>query len=225
MIRVLIVEDDIDLGNLLKQYLELNKFYVVRAMDGVEAWNVLKKEHFDIAVLDVMMPNEDGFSLAEKLVKMYPEMPFLFVTARKMKADIIKGLKLGADDYITKPFDADELILRIHTILKRVRVPKESQKVYRLGVYTFSVENMTLIAPGFEKILTEKEAQLLDFLYTNRDGLIRKQDVLNYLWNEADFFTARSLDVFISRLRKYLSGDNSIKIESIRGVGYRFICT
>ncbi|GLB50564.1 response regulator transcription factor [Neptunitalea lumnitzerae] len=224
MIKVLLVEDDLDLGNLLKQYLELNKFYVVRAFNGVEARRALKENNFDIAVLDVMMPDEDGFELAEKLKITHTTLPFIFVTARKMKDDIIKGLQLGADDYITKPFDADELILRIQNILKRTTVTTSPQSTsYSIGLYTFDVANLLLTAPGFEKVLTEKEAQLLEFLYVNRAHIIKKEAILNHLWEEVDFFSARSLDVFISRLRKYLSQDVSIKIESIRGVGYRFL--
>lgn len=223
MTRVLIVEDDLDLGNLLKQYLELNQFHVSRVFNGEEARATLLSKEFDILILDVMMPKEDGFTLAKKLQTHYPHLPFLFVTAKKLKEDIITGLQLGADDYVTKPFDADELILRIKNILKRKNQSAEILKLesYSIGKYTFEPENLILKTSKSEKILTEKEAQLLTYLIQNKDKIIRREDVLGLLWEEADFFSGRSLDVFISRLRKYLSEDPSLQIESIRGVGFR----
>ncbi len=224
MTKILIVEDDPDLGNLLRQYLELNKFSVQRVFNGVEAREELKQHEYDILILDVMMPKEDGFTLAQKLQKSYPDLPFLFVTARKMKEDILTGLKLGADDYITKPFDADELILRIQNILKRkskIMAPKA--EIYSIGKFTFDIHNLLLKTENRKRILTEKEVQLLEYLVLNKEQVIRREDVLNHLWQEADFFSGRSLDVFISRLRKYLSEDASVQIESIRGVGFRFL--
>jgi len=224
MINVLIVEDDLDLGNLLRQYLELNKFRVHRVFNGVEAREELKQNNYDILILDVMMPKEDGFTLATKLQNSYPDLPFLFVTARKMKEDILTGLKLGADDYITKPFDADELVLRIQNILRRKKKPEISKpEIYSFGKFTFEPGNLMLKTEKSERILTEKETQLLSFLIQHKDRIIKREEVLNHLWNEADFFSGRSLDVFISRLRKYLSEDSSIQIESIRGVGFRFL--
>lgn len=224
MIRVLIVEDDLDLGNLLKQYLELNSFHVHRVFDGVEAREELKQNEYDILIIDVMMPREDGFELAQKLQVQYSSLPFLFVTARKLKEDVLTGLKLGADDYITKPFDADELILRIKNILKRKQSPV-SPKVdcVKIGIFTFDPENFALISPGSTKTLTEKEVQLLSYFIQHKNQLIKRNEVLSHLWEEADFFSGRSLDVFISRLRKYLSEDPSIQIESVRGVGFRFL--
>lgn len=224
MIKILIAEDDLDLGNLLKQYLELNKFQVHRVFNGAEAREELKHNRYDILILDVMMPKEDGFTLAEKLRGSHPDLPFLFVTARKMKEDVLTGLKLGADDYITKPFDADELILRIQNILKRnSRAEASKLAYYRFGKFTFEPENLLLKTDKTEKILTEKEAELLHFLYSHKNGIIKREDVLNHLWSETDFFSGRSLDVFISRLRKHLAEDSSIQIESIRGVGFRFL--
>ena len=224
MIRVLIVEDDLDLGNLLKQYLELNQFAVHRVFNGVEARNELKRNRYDIAILDVMMPEEDGFTLAEKLQKKYPDLPFLFVTAKKMKEDVLTGLKLGADDYIIKPFDADELILRIQNILKRkVKFEPDKTEVFQVGKFQFDATNLSLKSESSERILTEKEAELLLYMIQHKDQIIRKEEVLERLWGEVDFFSGRSLDVFVSRLRKYLVGDENIQIESIRGVGYRFL--
>ncbi|SMC78518.1 response regulator transcription factor [Moheibacter sediminis] len=224
MIRVLIVEDDLDLGNLLKQYLELNSFSVNRVFDGIEAREELKSNEYDIAILDVMMPREDGFELAQKIHIQHPNLPFLFVTARKLKEDVLTGLKLGADDYITKPFDADELILRIKNILKRKQnaIPPKID-TYQMGLFTFEPENFALISHHSTKTLTEKEVQLLSYFIQHKNQLIKRNEILSHLWEEADFFSGRSLDVFVSRLRKYLSEDPSIQIESVRGVGFRFL--
>lgn len=223
-IKVLIVEDDIDLGNLLKQYLELNNFEAKRVYNGIEAREELKNESFDILIIDVMMPKEDGFTLAQKLVQSYPQLPFLFVTAKKMKEDILQGLKLGADDYILKPFDADELIQRVKNILKRTKVnaPVETE-IVQIGTYIFDPKNLVLSSSHIIKMLTEKESRLLHYLCLRQNQLIKRNDILNHLWKESDFFNGRSMDVFISRLRKYLSEDQSIQIESIRGIGFRFI--
>lgn len=218
MIKVLIVEDDEDLGNILKQYLDLNGFSANRVSDGTEARVALKNATYDIAVLDVMLPKEDGFELALHLKKLYPQLPFLFVTARKLKQDIIYGLKLGADDYIIKPFDADELILRIQNILKR----KSKKNSYALGSYAFEPQNQLLRYNDTEKLLTEKESQLLEYLFLNKDQLIKREEILQLFWKESDFFSGRSLDVFISRFRKYLAQDPNIVLESVRGVGFRF---
>lgn len=221
-VSVLIVEDDQDLGNLLKQYLELNQFRADRVFNGEEARAVLKQKQYDILVLDVMMPKEDGFTLAKQIRQQYPEQAFLFVTARKQKDDILNGLKLGADDYITKPFDADELILRITNILRRAK-PAITKDIYEIGIYRFDPKNLLLISPTVEKILTEKEAALLLYLNTRRNELVPRKEILTILWGEPDFFNGRSMDVFVSRLRKYLAEDGTIQIDSIRGVGFRMI--
>lgn len=221
-VSVLIVEDDRDLGNLLKQYLELNQFRADRVFNGEEARAALKQEKYDILVLDVMMPKEDGFTLAKQIRQQYPEQAFLFVTARKQKDDILNGLKLGADDYITKPFDADELILRITNILRRAK-PVVAKDIYEIGIYRFDPKNLLLISPTEEKILTEKEAALLLYLNTRRNELVPRKEILTTLWGEPDFFNGRSMDVFVSRLRKYLAEDGTIQIDSIRGVGFRMI--
>lgn len=222
-IKVLIVEDDIDLGNLLKQYLEINNFQAHRVFNGIEAREELIRETYDILIIDVMMPKEDGFTLAEKLAQTYPQLPFLFVTARKLKEDILHGLKLGADDYILKPFDADELIQRVKNILKRTKATLVTQEIMQIGNYKFEPGNLMLTFLEEVKLLTEKEAQLLHYLCLHQNQIIKRNDILNHLWKESDFFNGRSMDVFISRLRKYLAQDKTIHIESIRGIGFRFI--
>jgi DNA-binding response OmpR family regulator len=222
-IKILIVEDDDDLGNLLKQYLELNDFYAHRVYNGVEARQQLKKELYDILIIDVMMPEEDGFTLAEKLAISNPGLPFLFVTARKMKEDVMYGLRLGAEDYILKPFDADELIQRVRNILKRnQRIPIIPEPIISIGIYRFEPRNLTLSTAKSQRILTEKESSLLDYLCQHQDQVIKRKDILNFLWKESDFFNGRSMDVFISRLRKYLTEDANVQIESIRGIGFWF---
>lgn len=219
--RILIVEDDRDLGNLLRQYLELNGFEVTRVFDGLEARTILQTQSYHILIVDVMMPNEDGFTLALHLKEHYPDQHFLFVTARNRQEDILHGLRLGAGDYITKPFDADELILRVNNIIRRIPQNQASDE-YAIGIFRFQPRNLLLISPDEEKSLTEKEAALLHYLYTHRNELIVRHDVLIALWGESDFFKGRSLDVFISRLRKYLLEDTTIRIDSIRGAGFRF---
>lgn len=222
MQKILLAEDDLDLGSVFQQFLELNDFDVVWAKDGEEAWVNFQKQKFDICILDVMMPKMDGFALAKKIKSINPKMPFLFLTAKKLKEDRMAGLKLGADDYIVKPFEADELVLRIQNILKRV-APNENKEIIQIGKIIFDFDELTLITPTQTHQLTEKEGILLNFLFQNRNQLIRRESILIEVWGENDYFLGRSMDVFISRLRKYFQEDDAIKIETVRGVGFRFI--
>ncbi|SEC30437.1 DNA-binding response regulator, OmpR family, contains REC and winged-helix (wHTH) domain [Tenacibaculum sp. MAR_2009_124] len=225
MKRVLLAEDDIDFGNILQQYLSLYEFKVTWAKDGEEAMEVFHKNEFDICVFDVMMPKLDGFSLAEKVIELNPEMPFVFLTARSQKEDKIKGLKLGADDYIIKPFEAEELILRLQNIIKRTQkkgLAHFSENDFAIGKYQFNKEKLELTYKETVQRLTEKEAQLVQFLVQHKNQLLKRDKILQAVWGTDDFFTGRSMDVFISRLRKYFKEDSSIKIESVRGVGLEF---
>lgn len=228
MKRILLAEDDIDFGTMLKQYLELNKFSVVWAKDGKEGLEVFNTGNFDICILDVMMPVMDGFTLAEKIIEINPEIPFLFLTARKTKEDRIKGLKLGADDYIVKPFEAEELILRIKNILNRaaqqqtVRDELPQNEIIKIGKYDFAPANLELRFKDTIQKITEKEARLLYYLYSNRNQLIKREDILQHVWNKTDFFSGRSMDVFITRVRKRLQDDPNISIDSVRGIGLEF---
>jgi DNA-binding response OmpR family regulator len=225
--RVLLAEDDFDFGSILKQYLEIHNFEVRWAHDGQEALEIFK-EHtsiFDICVFDVMMPKMDGFMLAEKVLSIDSEIPFIFLTAKKMKDDRVKGLKLGADDYIIKPFEADILVLRLQNILKRVRRVQVSVKkatIFSIGVYLFDPVNHQLKLEDTIQRITDKESQLIQYLYRNKNELIKRDDLLINVWGNDDFFSGRSMDVFISRLRKYFKEDPSITIESTRGVGLTF---
>lgn len=225
MKKILLAEDDIDFGAILKQYLELQNFIVIWAKDGNEALEVFKTNLFDICVLDVMMPKIDGFTLAEKIVVHNPEIPFVFLTARNQNEDKIKGLKLGADDYIVKPFEADELVLRLTNIIKRTEkrsftnaLPNQIQ----IGIFTFDTNRFELKSSQKTQQLTEKEASLLLFLFQHKNQLVKRELILKAVWGNEDYFSGRSMDVFISKLRKYLIEDTTISIESIRNVGLEF---
>ncbi|GER59563.1 response regulator transcription factor [Patiriisocius marinus] len=230
--RVLLAEDDFDFGSILKQYLEIHNFDVSWAQDGKEALTLFNAETlaerpFDICVFDVMMPKMDGFALAEAIVSKSPELPFIFLTAKKMKDDRIKGLKLGADDYIVKPFEADILVLRLQNILKRSQrgsaIIRNTIDNYAIGKYTFYPQNHQLRINDTVQKLTDKEAQLISYFFEHKNQLVNRDDLLNGVWGSDDFFSGRSMDVFISRLRKYFKEDPQISIESTRGVGLTFI--
>ena len=224
MKKILLAEDDADFASVLKQYLELYGYTVFHANDGEEALALFRKENFNICVFDVMMPKIDGFTLAEKIIKINPEIPFVFLTARQLKEDKLKGLKLGADDYIAKPFEADELVLRLNNILKRSEkksiIPAEDE--LEIGKYLFDTKRLELKLGNHTQRLTEKEAALILFLHKNKNRLLKREEILNEVWGNDDFFSGRSMDVFISRLRKYFCDDVSIAIESIRNVGLEF---
>ena len=225
MRHILLAEDDFDFGSILKQYLELHQYKVSWAKDGNEALELFTKTQYDICVFDVMMPKLDGFSLAENVIEIDPEIPFIFLTAKKLKEDKIKGLKLGADDYIVKPFEADILVLKLQNILKRTtRVQHEStsKETIYIGKYVFDYNNQSLKYKEEYQRLTEKETQLISYLYTHKNNMVRREDILKEIWGNDDFFSGRSMDVFISRLRKYFKNDNSISIDSVRGVGLTF---
>ncbi|HUS86079.1 MAG TPA: response regulator transcription factor [Bacteroidales bacterium] len=216
--KVLIAEDDIDFGNILSQYVSISGFEVTLTRNGKEAWESFSTGKPDICVLDVMMPEMDGFTLAEKIKQSEPEMPFVFLTAKSLKEDIVKGLKLGADDYITKPFDPEVLILRINNILKRVYSTVNDE--YSISSTTLKFNMLELYCAGTREKLTLKEAQLLRYLMANKNNILRRDDILTEVWGEDDYFLGRSMDVFISRLRKYLSPDHGIELRTVRGTGF-----
>lgn len=230
MKHILLAEDDFDYASILKQYLEISGFRVTWAKDGAEAMRLFPEVQPDICVFDVMMPEMDGFTLAENIITSNPEVPVVFLTAKGLKEDKIKGLKLGADDYVVKPFEADELILRIKNILKRsqkvtavqVTETAESSSKINIGCYAFDPANYTLACNGALHRLTEKEALVINYLYNNRNRIIKREEILEEIWGSDDFFSGRSMDVFISRIRKYFSEDESISLQSFRGVGLEF---
>jgi len=222
--KILYVEDDPNLAFATIDNLEQYDYEIVHAQDGVEALEIFGKEHFDICVLDIMLPKMDGFTLAENIRKADSQVPILFLTARALQEDKIKGLKLGADDYVTKPFSIEELKLRIDVFLRRSKTDKpavvkaDSNKV---GNYTFDFQKLTLALNGNSQSLTFREAEVLKYLADRPDQVIRRDDLLKAIWGDDDYFMGRSLDVFISRLRKYLAADPDIKIDNIHGVGFR----
>lgn len=224
MKKLLLAEDDFDFAAILKQYLELHQFEVIWAENGEIALDYFKNQTFDICVFDVMMPKMDGFSLAEKIITINPEIPFIFLTARKLKEDKIIGLKLGADDYIIKPFEVDELILRLQNILKRIEQKRslDGNNIIEIGSYIFDNERLTLNNKNHVQQLTEMEASLIEYLYLNHNQLLKRDQILMSVWKKDDYFSGRSMDVFISRLRKYFNSDPKIKIESVRNIGLEF---
>ena len=216
--KVLIAEDDRDFGNILTQYVTISGFEVTLARDGKEAWELFNKERPDICVLDVMMPEMDGFTLAEKIKQSAHEMPFIFLTAKSLKEDIVKGLKLGADDYITKPFDPEVLILRINNILKRVYSSVNDE--YHVSSTVLMFNTLELLCGKKKEKLTLKEALLLRYFIINKNKILAREDILTEIWGEDDYFLGRSMYVFISRLRKYVSDDRGIYIRTVRGMGF-----
>lgn len=216
--KVLIAEDDRDFGNILTQYVTISGFEVTIARDGREAWEKYNENKPDICVLDVMMPEMDGFALAEKIKQSSSDMPIIFLTAKSLKEDIVRGLKLGADDYITKPFDPEVLILRINNILKRVYSSVNDE--YRVSSTILRFNTLELLCGKTKEKLTLKEAQLLRYFIINKNKILAREDILTEIWGEDDYFLGRSMDVFISRLRKYVSEDKNIDIRTVRGTGF-----
>ena len=221
MKKILLAEDDTDFAVVLQKYLEIHGYSVSYCKDGEEALAISKQETFDIYILDVMMPKLDGFTLAEK---MDTDTPFIFLTARKLKEDKINGLKLGADDYIVKPFEVDELVLRIGNILKRTekRTTLPTEDIIYISNYILDTKRLELKFGATAQQLTLKEAALVTFLYHNRNRLLKREEILKAIWQNDDFFSGRSMDVYISRLRKYFKNDPAIRIDSIRHIGLEF---
>jgi DNA-binding response OmpR family regulator len=216
--KVLLAEDDRDFGNILSQYISISGFDVTLARDGKEAWDLFSKNKYDICVLDVMMPEMDGFTLGEKIKEVRQEVPVIFLTAKSLKEDIVRGLKIGADDYITKPFDPEVLILRINNILKRAYSSVNDE--FKISDTTLKFNTLELISGRNKEKLTLKEAQLLKYFIVNKNKILAREDILTEIWGEDDYFLGRSMDVFISRLRKYISDDNKIDIRTVRGTGF-----
>ncbi|WP_407481439.1 response regulator transcription factor [Elizabethkingia meningoseptica] len=219
--KILLAEDDSDFGLILKQYLELSDFDVFWYQNPEDVMPLLKEDFsFHIGILDIMMPNIDGFTLAKEILKQKPEFPVLFLTAKNQKIDRITGLKLGADDYLAKPCDPEELILRIQNILKRIQ-PIRTVSSIKIGEYTLDTDKLLLNHPKEDARMTQRELDLLLFLLQHNHQTIKREIILDHLWETNDYFSGRSLDVFISRLRKYFQNDERIKIQSLRGIGFQ----
>lgn len=223
-INILLAEDDLNLGILLVDYLEAEGFGVKLCKDGETALKAFQAGNFDLCLLDVMMPKLDGFSLAKAIRLKDKQVPVLFITARSLKEDKLKGYGLGADDYITKPFDEEELVWKIRALLRRMPgVKKEhTPEISIIGKYSFDWGNQSLSIHGREKRITEKESEILKYLYDHRNKVVRREDLLKALWGENDYFLGRSLDVFITKIRKYLKEDPQLEIENVFKVGFIF---
>ncbi|SMD34899.1 DNA-binding response regulator, OmpR family, contains REC and winged-helix (wHTH) domain [Reichenbachiella faecimaris] len=220
--KLLLVEDDRHAGNLIRDLLESEGFLVSLASDGEEGIRIFQSGKFDLCVLDCMLPGMDGFALAKLIKVNQTKMPLLFLTAKSMKEDVLKGFDLGADDYLTKPFDPDELVCRIRAILRRSENIKEKgeERIVTFGKYTYDSKNQSLSIRGEVRRMTRKESQVLQLLTRDLNEIVNKEELLLTIWGASDYFTGRSLDVFIAKLRKYLEDDPNVEIENVHSVGY-----
>ncbi|RPH29187.1 MAG: DNA-binding response regulator [Bacteroidales bacterium] len=219
--KILLVEDDESLGLVVRDYLSLSGYDCILKEDGESAWNTFQTLKFDLCVFDIMLPRMDGFSLAEKVRGINAQVPILFLTSKQSKEDRILGFKTGADDYITKPFNIEELVLRIEVFLRRSMNKPSAEKKYHLGKYIFDYQNLTLHIGTTEYPLSQKEADILQTFCLNPEGIVKRDELLNAIWGSDDYFKGRSLDVFISKLRKHLKDDPSIEIQNLYSVGFR----
>lgn len=222
--KVLLVEDDKNLGFILKDFLEIENYKVDLFENGQAGWEGFNKNKYDICLLDVMMPLKDGFTLAEEIRKEDCEIPIIFITAKTMQEDKIRGLRIGADDYITKPFSTEELNLRIKAILKRMKygnglVPKPTG--FKIGDFTFDYTNQLLTWPAGERRLTKKESEVLRLLCLHKNSIVRRDFALKTIWGENDYFMGRSMDVYITKLRKFLKDDDKVAIVNVHNTGFK----
>jgi len=222
-VKIFLVEDDLSFGSVLKSYLEINDFSVEWVDDGKYAVEHFRKGIFDICILDVMLPHVDGFTIASEIRQINNVVPLIFLTAKKMKDDVLKGYNAGGDDYITKPFDTDILLAKIRAILSRRDLQNGTKDIYEIGKFIFNSKLRTLTSGDDEKKLSPKEAQLLELLTVNSNSLISREMALKKIWGNDDYFTARSMDVYITKLRKYLSEDPHLNIKNIHGAGFQLV--
>lgn len=226
MANILLVEDDPNLSMVLQDYLEMLDYRIILATNGEEGIASFSQHQYDLCILDVMMPKKDGFTLAEEIREKDKNVPIIFLTAKSLKEDRIKGFRAGCDDYITKPFSTEELSLRIEAILRRCLNEKTAKqenlaKTYTVGTYTFEPANMILSGPEGMRTLTRKETALLRILCENKNMLVTREFLLKEVWGDDDYFLGRSMDVFIAKLRKYLSDDPAIAITNVHGAGFK----
>ena len=221
-IQILLVEDDPNFGTVLKDYLSMNDYEVELANDGDLGWRTFEKGNFDLCVLDVMLPKKDGFTLATEIRQVNTDVPIIFLTAKTLQEDVLEGFKIGADDYITKPFNSEELLFRIQAVLKRGKGKRNNeQKEFDIGSFHFNYKTRILTRGENSQKLSPKEAELLRLLSLNLNDITYREEALKSIWGRDDYFTARSMDVFITKLRKYLKEDGNIEIVNIHGNGFR----
>ena len=223
--KILLVEDDLNLGTILREFLSVKGYDVTHALNGEEGFNVFKASKYGICLIDIMMPKMDGFSLARKIRMIDKQVPFLFVTAKSMLDDKIEGFKIGADDYVTKPFSMEEFILRINAILNRTKTihVEDDRNEFLLGDYKFDYVKRILSYNNNEQRLTQKECELLRLLCLNKNKILERSEALTRIWKEESYFTGRSMDVYITKLRGYLKKDKSIEIINVHGTGFKLI--
>ena len=222
--RILLCEDEESLGMLLREYLQAKGYDAELYLDGESGYKAFVKGHFDMCLLDVMMPKMDGFSLAREIRIVNQEVPIIFLTAKNLKDDILEGFKLGADDYLTKPFSMDELVYRMEAIMRRVRGKNQKvQTVYQIGKFTFDTQRQILSFGDEQTKLTTKESELLALLCSHSNEVLERELALKTIWIDDNYFNARSMDVYITKLRKHLRADDRIEINNVHGKGYRLI--
>ena len=223
-VNILLCEDDESLGMLLREYLEAKGYNTTLCQDGEEGLTAFLQGKFNLCILDVMMPRMDGFTLASKIREMNYDMPFMFLTAKNLKDDVRAGFELGADDYITKPFSMEEVVLRIEAILRRVRGKKNKEMTLRqIGKFTFDTQKQVLTMGDIQEKLTTKEAELLTLLSNRQNELLQRDYALKTIWIDDNYFNARSMDVYITKLRKHLKADPDVEIINVHGKGYKFV--
>jgi two-component system OmpR family response regulator len=222
-VKIFLVEDDLSFGSVLKSYLEINDYEVEWVDDGKYAVEHFRKGLFNICILDIMLPHVDGFTIANEIRAINSEVPIVFLTAKKLKEDVLKGYGAGGDDYITKPFDTDILLAKIKAILLRRDFQTGTKDIYEIGKFMFNSKLRTLSIGAVEYKLSPKEAQLLELLSLNPNALISRELALKKIWGADDYFTARSMDVYITKLRKFLSEDPALNIKNIHGAGFQLI--
>ena len=225
-LKLLIVEDDPNLGQILSEYLGIKGFDTTLCKDGEEGLNSFKKNHFDLCILDIMMPKKDGFTLAEEIRSRDKQVPIIFLTAKSMKEDTIKGLKIGADDYMTKPFSMEELLLRIQAVMRRIKSGKPetgANGIFEFGKFKFDNNKQQLETDGKITKLTTKESALLKLLVQRKNDTLTRTEALMSVWGDDSYFNARSMDVYITKLRKLLKEDASMQIMTVHGEGFKLI--
>ncbi len=224
--RILLAEDDPNLGTLLQEYLEAKDFETVLCTDGDKAFKTFSKQQFDFVLLDVMMPVKDGFTVAKEIRTINKKIPIIFLTAKSMKEDTLKGFDLGADDYITKPFSMEELLVRVNAVLRRTeayQMASSDTKFFELGDFVFDHERQLLKYNNEETKLTTKESELLHLLCLNKNGVLERNYALNAIWGDDNYFNGRSMDVYIAKLRKHLKPEPRIEIINIHGKGFKLL--
>ena len=225
-INILLAEDDYNLGTLLRNYLIAKNYPATLCVNGREAFEVFTRNPFSICLIDIMMPEMDGLTLAREIRRLKPDIPIIFITAKNQEEDIIEGFVSGADDYITKPFSMEELLYRIEAILRRTtgKTTFKKEQKYNIGEYSFDTLKQLLIFGDETFRLTTKESELLELLCWHRNDILERNYALNTIWKDDNYFNARSMDVYITKLRKYLQKDQSVKILNVHGKGYKLIC-